>query len=70
MVKSYGLAPPYFQTKLRPEKFFGDRPYLRVWMTLPPPPPYLKVWIRHWISRAIFRKTSTEIYGLKKVQEQ
>ena len=31
--------------------FFGDRapdPYLRVWMTPPPPPsPYLKVWICH-----------------------
>ena len=24
-------------------------PYLRVWMTPPPPsPPYLKVWICHW----------------------
>ena len=34
--------------------FLGDRPlpYLRVWMTVPPPPappphPYLKVWICH-----------------------
>ena len=38
-------ASPYFWTKLRPEvpkKFFwetGPPPYLRVWMTLPPPPP-------------------------------
>ena len=28
-------------------------------------PPYLKVLIRYWISRAIFRKTSTEM-GVKK----
>ena len=42
-----GAARPYFfyfKTKLRPEGpekiFFGDRPrppYLRVWMTSPPP---------------------------------
>ena len=39
-------APPYFQTKLRlegPKKcFLGDHP--------PPPPPYLKVWIRDCFS--------------------
>ena len=47
-----GAAPPYFETKLRPErpkKVFSDRlpPYLRVCMT-GPPSPYLKIWIRHW----------------------
>ena len=49
------VAPPYFWTK-GPKKCFGetapqsplskgldDRP-------LPPPPPYLKVWIRHWLT--------------------
>ena len=37
-------ATPYFEPKLRPEgpkKIFGERS--------PPPPPYLKVWIRHCI---------------------
>ena len=36
-------ATPYFEPKLRPEgpkKIFGERS---------PPPPYLKVWIRHCI---------------------
>ena len=53
---SGGPAPPYFQSKLRPE---GPKKYL--WRLLPlfsvsgwlPPPPtpplsYLKIWIRHW----------------------
>ena len=33
------------------EKIFletGPHFYLRIWMTAPPPPPYLKVWICHW----------------------
>ena len=37
--------PPYFETKLRPERaktlFFETAPP-------PPPNPYLKVWIRYW----------------------
>ena len=50
-------ALPIFldQTEARraEKNFLGDRPpsYLRVWMTtptLPPPLPYLKVWIRHF----------------------
>ena len=52
-------APSYFQTKLRPrpkgrKKFFGDchPPTLSQGLDdrAPPPPPlYLKVWIRHCI---------------------
>ena len=48
---------PYFSTKMRPEVpkkiFFRDRAplFLRVWMTgTPPPPLYLKVWIRHCLT--------------------
>ena len=43
--------PPYFWTKLRPEENFFQTtpPYLRAWMTIPPPP-YLGIWIRHWIN--------------------
>ena len=39
-----GQGPPYFYSKLRPEKTFLERPirppppYLRVWMTPPPSP--------------------------------
>ena len=46
-------APLIFRPKWGPKGrktfFFLDRasPYFRVWMTAPPPP-YLKVWIRHW----------------------
>ena len=45
--------PPLFldQTEVRraEKMFFGDwaSPFLRVWMTPPPLPPYLKVQIRH-----------------------
>ena len=48
--------PPFLdQTETqRAENFFFvtvPPPYLRLWMTVPPPPfpqpPYLKVWIRH-----------------------
>ena len=47
-----GGAPRYFSTKMRPKgpkKIFLEtaRPYLKVLMT-PPPPAYLKFWIRHW----------------------
>ena len=51
--------PPYFWTKLRPKgpfNSFGRQaplppppPYLRVWMT--GPPAYLNAWIQHWISQ-------------------
>ena len=46
-------GPPLFLDQneaRRAEKhgFLGyPSPYLRVWMT-PPPPSYLKVWVRHW----------------------
>ena len=37
-----GLSPTYFKTKLRPEGskkiFLETGPYLRIWMTRPPPP--------------------------------
>ena len=50
-----GPGPPLFldQTEARrAENFFWRPPplprlCLRVWMTVPPLPPYLKVWIRH-----------------------
>ena len=49
------LPPPLFLDQMRPEgpKKFSDNgpPYLRVLMTPPHPPPYLKVWIRHWAKR-------------------
>ena len=47
-----GPAPRLFldQTEARraEKRLFGDRspPYLRVWMTAPPPPPYLRVFIQ------------------------
>ena len=51
-----GLPPFLDQTEARraDKKFletFPPPPYLRVWMTRPPPPPppYLKVWIRLWL---------------------
>ena len=51
---SWGGArlPPYFWTKLRPEeKFFPDQPPLSKGLDdRPPAPPYLRVWIRHWIN--------------------
>ena len=38
-----GVRPPFiFRPNWGPKKLFGDRPppYLRVWMTAPPPPPF------------------------------
>ena len=47
-----GRSPLIFRPKWSPKDrknfFWGwTPPYLRVWMTVPPPR-YLKVWIRHW----------------------
>ena len=44
--------PHYYWTKLRPkEKFFPDHPPpLSKGLDDLPPPPYLRVWIRHWIN--------------------
>ena len=48
-----GVHTPLFldQTEARrtEKNFFGDPPFLRVWITPLPPPPYLKVWIWHCI---------------------
>ena len=47
-----GARPPLFldQTEARrTEKNFFEPPPLSHGLDTPPPPPYLKVWIRHWL---------------------
>ena len=47
-----GPAPPYLWTKLRskgPKNFRG---------VTPPPPPYRKVWIRHWVESGTVGESS------------
>ena len=53
------------------KEIFGDRPpptYLKVRDDrIPPPPPFLKVWIRHCITRVVFKlgsKVNCVCYGL------
>ena len=46
-----GPAPP--PLSFTPNWRLPPPPFLRVWLTTPPPPPppYLKVWICHWYVR-------------------
>ena len=58
-----GWRPHYCWTKLRPKgskkKIFKTARPTYVsgsgWLPSPPPPPYLKVWIRHWVNQANWR---------------
>ena len=56
--KSLGHSGGSRGPKLGPKKFFQKnrppQPYLRVWITTPPPPLISHVWIRHWDSTVIF----------------